>query len=142
LRYRNEKIFEIESGSTRSHSLKNSLAKRLWPCRKADCMMMMMTTTTTMCVLCVRPDHPPVHQVPREALGIDRLEIEADCFCLLLCSVDVDNVWTLFYPICMLPIIALGFFFFFVFMADVLISVMKLNTFSKRPFVLTLMCRE
>ena len=68
--------------------------------------MMMMMTTTTMFVLSVRPDHPPVHQVPREALGIERLESEADCCCLLLCSVDVDNVWTFFYPICRLPVIA------------------------------------
>jgi hypothetical protein len=30
-------ILKIEGGSTRSHSVENSLWKRLWDCRKADC---------------------------------------------------------------------------------------------------------
>jgi hypothetical protein len=32
-------ILEIERGSTRSHSMENSLWKRLWTCRKTDCRM-------------------------------------------------------------------------------------------------------
>jgi len=35
--YRNERVLEIESGSTTSHSVKNSLWKRLWTCHKTDC---------------------------------------------------------------------------------------------------------
>jgi hypothetical protein len=35
-----EKILEIESGSTRSHSMENSLWKRLRTCRKTDYGMM------------------------------------------------------------------------------------------------------
>jgi hypothetical protein len=31
----NERILEIERGSSRSHSVENSLWKRLWTCRKA-----------------------------------------------------------------------------------------------------------
>jgi hypothetical protein len=33
---------EIERGSTRSHSMENSLSKRLWTCYKRDYVMMMM----------------------------------------------------------------------------------------------------
>ena len=34
--WRNEKILEIERGSTRSRSVENSLWKSLWTCRKTD----------------------------------------------------------------------------------------------------------
>jgi hypothetical protein len=37
MRFRKERIPEIERGSTRSHSVENSLWKRLRTCRKADC---------------------------------------------------------------------------------------------------------
>jgi len=56
----------LEIGSTRSHSLENSVSKSLWSCRKAGCvvveeellvllllllmmMMMMMISTTSIC---------------------------------------------------------------------------------------------
>jgi hypothetical protein len=32
-------ILEIERESTRSRSVENSLWKKLWPCRKTDCIM-------------------------------------------------------------------------------------------------------
>jgi len=38
----NGKIPENARRSTRSHSLHNSLWKRLWTCRKTHCVMMMM----------------------------------------------------------------------------------------------------
>jgi hypothetical protein len=34
-----EKILELERGSTRSRSVENSLRKRLWTCRKTECVM-------------------------------------------------------------------------------------------------------
>ena len=40
--YGNERILEIEKGSTRSHFLGNSLSKRVWTCGKTDCMMVIV----------------------------------------------------------------------------------------------------
>ena len=45
LLYRNEGLLEIESGSTRSHSVKNSLWQRLWTCHKTDYRMNEFQTT-------------------------------------------------------------------------------------------------
>jgi hypothetical protein len=39
-----KEIMGIEKGSTRSHPVENSLWKRLWTCRKADCMKCLMTS--------------------------------------------------------------------------------------------------
>ena len=36
---RKERILKVETGSTRSHCIGNSIRKRLWTCRKADCGM-------------------------------------------------------------------------------------------------------
>jgi len=36
--FRKERILETEIGSTRSHSMENSLWKRLWTFGKTDCM--------------------------------------------------------------------------------------------------------
>jgi hypothetical protein len=36
---KNDRMLEIEIGSTRSLSVENSLWKRLWTCLKADCGM-------------------------------------------------------------------------------------------------------
>jgi ABC-type tungstate transport system permease subunit len=32
----NERVLEIERGSSRTHSMENSLWKRLWTCHKTD----------------------------------------------------------------------------------------------------------
>jgi hypothetical protein len=36
------RVLEIERGSTRSHSVENSVCKRLLTCRKADCVVMVV----------------------------------------------------------------------------------------------------
>ena len=39
----NEKILEFERSSTRSHCVENWLWKRLWTCRKRDCVLIRLT---------------------------------------------------------------------------------------------------
>jgi len=45
LLHRNERVLEIESGSTRSHSVEKWLRKRLWTCLKTDSRMNDFQTT-------------------------------------------------------------------------------------------------
>lgn len=52
----NQRILENERRNTRSHSVENSVCKRLRTCRKTDCVMMMMMMTTT-CGLCLENGH-------------------------------------------------------------------------------------
>ena len=56
---RQENILEIETGNTRSHSVENSLWKRLWTCRKADYRMNEWTQMPT-----TDPCHKPYESSP------------------------------------------------------------------------------
>ena len=45
---RNEKVLELERGSTKLHTMRNSLWKKLWTYRQTEYMMMMMMMMTMM----------------------------------------------------------------------------------------------